>query len=92
VVLSHYEEFIAQRSGDEASQAELALVQDKVKGILPKGFVKHEGSSKSQYVHNGKVHPKVHNKSDQVTHAGNLTHQPLARRMASSVWGTPTYY
>lgn len=34
VVLSHYEDFIEQRKGDEASQAELAQVQDKVKNIL----------------------------------------------------------
>jgi serine/threonine protein kinase len=34
VVLSHYEDFIEQRKGDEASQAELARVQDKVKNIL----------------------------------------------------------
>ena len=34
VVLSHYEEFIEQRRGDEASQAELAQVQERVKTIL----------------------------------------------------------
>jgi hypothetical protein len=34
VVLSHYEDFIEQRKGDEASQAELAQVQEKVKNIL----------------------------------------------------------
>ncbi len=34
VVLTHYEEFIEQRSGDKASQAELAQVQLKVKAIL----------------------------------------------------------
>lgn len=34
VVLSHYEDFVEQRQGDEASQAELASVQEKVKNIL----------------------------------------------------------
>ena len=34
VVLSHYEEFIAQKSGDPASQSELEQVQTKVKAIL----------------------------------------------------------
>jgi len=33
-VLSYYEDFIEQRRGDAKSQAELALVQDRVKGIL----------------------------------------------------------
>jgi eukaryotic-like serine/threonine-protein kinase len=34
IVLSHYEDFIAQRRGDERSQAELSQVQEKVQAIL----------------------------------------------------------
>lgn len=41
VVLGHYQEFIDQRQGDAASQAELAQVQEKVKGILHQLEVLH---------------------------------------------------
>ncbi|BBO33446.1 serine/threonine protein kinase [Lacipirellula parvula] len=34
IVLSHYEDFIAQRRGDERSQTELSKVQNKVRAIL----------------------------------------------------------
>lgn len=34
IVLGHYEDFIEQRSGDPASQADLARVQERVKAIL----------------------------------------------------------
>lgn len=71
IVLSHYEDFIAQRHGDEKSQAELSRVQGKVQAILNDLNVIQQ-SFDNRLIAAGSIQKELGFTSNQTQDAANL--------------------